>query len=217
MSVRLAEVKANATSPVSYTHLDVYKRQVIAVASGVVFWMWDWVCMAPLTLFENITPGFEGLLNGFWLFAGPLAAVIVRKPGAALYAETVAAFLELTLGNQWGVGGSLIVGLMQGLGAELAFALFAYKVWTNLVVLLSLSLIHISPLICRYRAWTYALPSLSRSSASATTSFLNPDTLTDSLGLCAFEIGSLSLIHIFSTPPHMLPMSASSTPATISA
>lgn len=46
-----------------------------------------------------------------------------------------------------------------------------------------------SPLICRYRAWTYALPSLSRSSASATTSFLNPDTLTDSLGLCAFEIG----------------------------
>ena len=47
-----------------------------------------------------------------------------------------------------------------------------------------------SPLICRYRAWTYALPSLSRSSASATTSFLNPDTLTDSLGLCAFEIGS---------------------------
>ncbi len=118
--------------------LDITVTSVIAVASGVVFWMWDWVCMAPLTLFENITPGFEGLLNGFWLFAGPLAAVIVRKPGAALYAETVGrAFLELTLGNQWGVGGSLIVGLMQGLGAELAFALFAYKVWTNLVVLLS--------------------------------------------------------------------------------
>lgn len=117
--------------------LDITVTSVIAVASGVVFWMWDWVCMAPLTLFENITPGFEGLLNGFWLFAGPLAAVIVRKPGAALYAETVAAFLELTLGNQWGVGGSLIVGLLQGLGAELAFALFAYKVWTNLVVLLS--------------------------------------------------------------------------------
>ena len=91
--------------------LDITVTSVIAVASGVVFWMWDWVCMAPLTLFENITPGFEGLLNGFWLFAGPLAAVIVRKPGAALYAETVAAFLELTLGNQWGVGGSLIVGL----------------------------------------------------------------------------------------------------------
>lgn len=117
--------------------LDITVASVIVVVSSVVFWMWDWVCMAPLTLFENITPGFEGLLNGFWLFAGPLAAVIVRKPGAALYAETVAAFLELTLGNQWGVGGSLIVGLMQGLGAELAFALFAYKVWINLVVLLS--------------------------------------------------------------------------------
>ena len=65
-------------------------------------------------------PGFEGLLNGFWLFAGPLAAIIVRKPGAALFAETLAAFLELTLGNQWGVGGSLIVGIIQGLGAEIA-------------------------------------------------------------------------------------------------
>ena len=101
--------------------LDITVTSVIAVASGVVFWMWDWVCMAPLTLFENITPGFEGLLNGFWLFAGPLAAVIVRKPGAALYAETVAAFLELTLGNQWGVGGSLIVGLMQGLRRRTGF------------------------------------------------------------------------------------------------
>ena len=66
-----------------------------------------------------MTPGFEGLLNGFWLFAGPLAAIIVRKPGAALFAETLAAFLELTLGNQWGVGGSLIVGIIQGLGAEI--------------------------------------------------------------------------------------------------
>ncbi len=34
------------------------------------------------------------------------------------------------------------------------------------------------------------LPSLSSRSASATTSFSSPETLTDSFGLCAFEIGS---------------------------
>ena len=99
--------------------VDIVVAAIIAVASGVIFWGWDIVCSAPLALFEGVTPGFEGLLNGFWLFAGPLAAIIVRKPGAALFAETLAAFLELTLGNQWGVGGSLIVGIIQGLGAEL--------------------------------------------------------------------------------------------------
>lgn len=68
--------------------VDIVVAAIIAVASGVIFWGWDIVCSAPLALFEGVTPGFEGLLNGFWLFAGPLAAIIVRKPGAALFAET---------------------------------------------------------------------------------------------------------------------------------
>jgi len=109
--------------------VDIVVAAIIAVASGVIFWSWDIVCTAPLALFGAVTPGFEGLLNAFWLFAGPLAAIIVRKPGAALFAETLAAALELTMGNQWGVGGSLIVGIMQGFGAEIGFAVFAYRKW----------------------------------------------------------------------------------------
>ena len=109
--------------------VDIVVASIIAVASGVIFWGWDIVCAAPLTVLEAVTPGFEGLVNGFWLFGGPLAAIIVRKPGAALYAETLAAFLELTLGNQWGVGGSLIVGICQGLFAELGFLIFRYAKW----------------------------------------------------------------------------------------
>ena len=122
---------AEAVAKVNYKWrvVDIVVAAILAVASGVIFWGWDIVCTAPLTLFEGVTPGFEGLLNGFWLFAGPLAAIIVRKPGAALFAETLAAFLELTLGNQWGVGGSLIVGIIQGLGAEIGFAVFAWKKW----------------------------------------------------------------------------------------
>ena len=61
----------------------------------------------------------------------------MRKPGAALFAETLAAFLELTLGNQWGVGGSLIVGIVQGLGAEIGLAIFAYKKWDLLSTTIS--------------------------------------------------------------------------------
>ena len=117
--------------------VDIVVASIIAVASGVIFWAWDLVCAAPMGVLTAVTPGFEGLVNGFWLFAGPLAAIVVRKPGAALYAETLAAFLELTMGNQWGVGGSLIVGIMQGAFAELAFLLFAYRKWNLGTTLLS--------------------------------------------------------------------------------
>ena len=105
--------------------VDIVVAAIIAVASGVIFWGWDIVCTAPLALFEAVTPGFEGLLNAFWLFAGPLAAIIVRKPGAALFAETLAAALELTMGNQWGVG------------AEIGLAIFAYKKWDLLSTTIS--------------------------------------------------------------------------------
>lgn len=70
--------------------VDIVVAAIIAVAAGVIFWGWDVICAAPITLFEAVTPGFEGLLNGIWLFAGPLAAIIVRKPGAALFAGTLA-------------------------------------------------------------------------------------------------------------------------------
>lgn len=60
--------------------VDIVVAAIIAVASGVIFWGWDIVCSAPLALFEGVTPGFEGLLNGFWLFAGPLAAIIGASP-----------------------------------------------------------------------------------------------------------------------------------------
>ena len=117
--------------------VDLVTATAIAAASGLIFWVWDLICTAPLALFGAVTPGLEGILNAFWLFAGPLAAIIIRKPGAALYAETVAAMLELLLGNQWGAGGSLVVGIMQGLGAELGFALLAYRVWNLAATMLS--------------------------------------------------------------------------------
>lgn len=117
--------------------IDIVIAAIIAVASGVLFWAWDIVCAAPIDFSASLLPGAEGLCNGFWLFAGPLAALIVRKPGSALFAETLAAFVELLLGNQWGVGGSLIVGIIQGIGAELAFIFFLYKSWNFLTASIS--------------------------------------------------------------------------------
>ena len=117
--------------------VDIVVAAIIAVASGVIFWGWDIVCSAPLALFEGVTPGFEGLLNGFWLFAGPLVAIIIRKPGAAFFGETIAAVIETLLGNPFGVAHALLIGMAQGLGAEIGFAVFVYRKWNLLTVTLA--------------------------------------------------------------------------------
>ena len=60
--------------------VDIVVAAIIAVASGVIFWGWDIVCSAPLALFEGVTPGFEGLLNGFWLFAARSLQSLCASP-----------------------------------------------------------------------------------------------------------------------------------------
>ncbi len=51
--------------------------------------------------------------------------------------ETLAAAIELAMGNPWGIGGSLIIGICQGLTAEIGFAIFAYKRWDLLSATIS--------------------------------------------------------------------------------
>ena len=121
----------SATAAVKHSNkwrvVDIVVAAIVAVAAGVIFWAWDIVCAVPMAVLKSVTPGLDGLVSGMWLFAGPLAAIIVRKPGAALFAETVAAFIELLLGNPWGIAGSLIIGFIQGAFAEFGFTVFAYK------------------------------------------------------------------------------------------
>jgi len=69
---------------------------------------------------------------GIWVIASPIVAYIIQKPGAALIAETAAAAVELLTGSHFGLS-ALLIGVCQGLGAEIAFALFSYKryhMWT---------------------------------------------------------------------------------------
>ncbi len=71
--------------------------------------------------------GFE-LVYGVWFMAATLAAYIIRKPGAALAAEILASAIELLMGNAGGLA-VVVTGVIQGLGAELAFAAFRYRKW----------------------------------------------------------------------------------------
>lgn len=109
--------------------VDIVVASVIGVASGLVFLLWNIAYRGPGEFFSALLPGLQGLMDGGWLFAGVLGGLIIRKPGAAVYTSVVAAAVSAVtqIGNTWGAFWTLEAGLVQGLGAELIFLLFAYK------------------------------------------------------------------------------------------
>lgn len=106
--------------------VDIVVASVLGVASGLIFLLWNIGYLGPKTLLEPLLPGLQGLLDGPWLFAGVLGALIIRKPGAAIYTETLAAVVSALVGNTWGGFLTIEAGLVQGLGAELVLLLFLY-------------------------------------------------------------------------------------------
>jgi energy-coupling factor transport system substrate-specific component len=117
--------------------VDIVVASIIGVASGLIFVLWNQASNPLGGLLTPILPGLQGLLGGGWLFAGVLGGLIIRKPGAALYTELLAALVSTLIGgNAWGPL-VLVSGLTQGLGAELVFALFLYGNYRAYVALLA--------------------------------------------------------------------------------
>lgn len=129
--------------------VDIAVASVIGVVSAFIYWAAAIGWSVPSHLLNGVLPGMNGLLNGLFLFAAPLAAVIVRKPGAAIYAEVVAGVLEALMGNQWGGASTVIIALLQGFGAEVGFWVFGYRRWTLGTVVLSGALSGVA-------AWAYS-------------------------------------------------------------
>ena len=117
--------------------VDIVVASVIAVASAVVFFAWSNVGHSVVTApLKALLPGLQAIDGGMWLFAGVLVALIVRKPGAALYGEFVAAAISALLGGEYGAT-ALLSGLIQGLGAEIVFLMFFYASWRVWVAMLA--------------------------------------------------------------------------------
>lgn len=106
--------------------VDIVVAAVLGVATGLLFLVWNNLGYAWFTAADALTPGLGGIAVGIWLIGGVLGGLIIRKPGAALFVELLAAIVSALIGNQWGIE-TLYSGLAQGLGAELVFALFAYR------------------------------------------------------------------------------------------
>jgi energy-coupling factor transport system permease protein len=113
--------------------VDIVVASVLAVAFGVVFWAWGLLWNGPADAFP--LPG-RALLYGVWLVPAVLGALVIRKPGAAVYTEFVAAIVSGLLGTEW--SWSVVPqGFLEGLAAELVFLAFAYRVFTVLVAALA--------------------------------------------------------------------------------
>jgi energy-coupling factor transport system permease protein len=115
--------------------VDIVVAAAIAIAFGVVMWGWNQLWAAATPVFVAI-PAAQNILYGVWLLPAVLGGLIIRKPGAALFTELVAAAVSAILGSQWGLD-ALVSGLVQGAGAELVFFATRYRVWTVPVVTLA--------------------------------------------------------------------------------
>lgn len=108
----------------------------LAVTFGFLYWslVQTWaalqVAMGP---FGDLA---QHVLSGGWMVVAPLALYIVRKPGVGIVTEILAAVIEVFfLASPVGPM-LLLVGLVQGVGAEAAFAATRYRRygWTVFVL-----------------------------------------------------------------------------------
>ncbi|WP_046212521.1 ECF transporter S component [Paenibacillus wulumuqiensis] len=112
---------------------EVVLTVILAVACGVLYLGWStlWIPISAL-----VGPVGAGFMFGIWIIASPIVAYIIRKPGAALIAEVAAAAVEMLTGSHFGLS-ALLIGVFQGLGAEIAFAIFGYKRYNVFTLMLS--------------------------------------------------------------------------------
>jgi energy-coupling factor transport system substrate-specific component len=98
---------------------------------------------------------------------GVVAGLLVRKPGAAVFASTLAAAVSILLGSPYG-GIIVIYGVVQGIGGELGFLLTRYRSfgWATAILAgitagLSTSILDLSlyyPVSADYPFWSFTAP-----------------------------------------------------------
>ncbi|HET7660238.1 MAG TPA: ECF transporter S component [Oryzihumus sp.] len=153
-----ALASARSTIPASgrllaWRGVDLLTAAMLAVAFGVVFWGFD-TFVYPLisTATAGFPPAAE-LSLGVWLVPAVVGGLVVRRPGAALFTELVAANVELFLGNKWGVA-VLLSGLLQGLGVELVLAAVRWRRFGPVVAALGGALAAVLEIV-GYEWWSY--------------------------------------------------------------
>lgn len=135
MSAPASATRARPAANLKWRVVDIVVVAVLGVAIGVVFWGWN-IVYSPVSAAFAVFEPLKGLVGGVWLLAGTIGGLVIRKPGAALICELIAAVISMALGSQFGAT-VLISGIAQGLGAELIFALTLYRRFGLVIAILS--------------------------------------------------------------------------------
>lgn len=125
--------------------VDILVAAAIAVAFGVVFVAWNALWNFTIPLFTAL-PAAQAIIYGVWLVPGVLVGLIVRRPGAALFAGIVSASVSALIGSQWGLD-TVLSGAIQGGGAELGFALGRYRTWNLGIAMLAAALAGVAAVV----------------------------------------------------------------------
>ena len=116
--------------------VDLLTIAFLGAAFGVAYWGWGILYNGPLSAIQFAFAPLGGLFAGTWFMAGVVGGLVVRRPGAALLCEVLAALVSMLPGTEWGAT-VLVSGIVQGLGCELVFALFGYSFFGPLVAVLA--------------------------------------------------------------------------------
>ena len=126
-TITIPASETGAEPVTSWRTVDIVVASSIAAAFGVIFWAWGQLWNTAQPAFTGFPPA-QGFMYGVWLLPGVLGALIIRKPGAAIYTELVASIISAFLGTAWGLQ-VVLYGLVEGAAPELVFAFLLYRSW----------------------------------------------------------------------------------------
>jgi energy-coupling factor transport system substrate-specific component len=102
----------------AWTLREILIAAVLGAVFAVLYLGWVQVWLVAQAAFGPVT---MDVVMGFWFIASIVAAAIIRKPGAAIATEVLAAAIEILLGSPAGIM-LLVAAAVQGAGAEVVFA-----------------------------------------------------------------------------------------------
>ena len=109
MATQLTESRARPGAPslatrplMGWRTVDILTIAFLGAALGVAFWGWGVFYNGPVTALKIGYAPLMGLFVGPWFLAGVVGGLVVRRPGAALFCEVVAALVSMLPGTEWG-------------------------------------------------------------------------------------------------------------------
>lgn len=122
------EVTPTIISSLRWRVADISLGAALAALFGVIYWGFTIVFFSQISpILRTILPGFGSILHGVWYMSGPLALLLIRKPGAAIYVNVLGAVFENILGQQFSAFMVLASAALQAVFSEIPFAIAKYK------------------------------------------------------------------------------------------